>query len=39
MDDGLTDYFRMVASKSITSTADMSFLALGEVFESTCLIG
>ena len=39
MDDGLTDYFRMVASKSITSTTDMSFLALGEVFKSTSLIG
>ena len=29
MDGALTDYFRTVAAKSITSTTDMSFLALG----------
>ena len=30
MDTALTDYFRTVAAKSITSTKDMNFLALGE---------
>ena len=38
MDDGLTDYFRTVAAKSIKSTTDMSFLALGEFSQSACLL-